>query len=155
MFRMQQFRITPETLPPQRGKLATALTHWWHLCLSSPNSWESSGQCNTLPAIKGVQLQAPLPWDGVALRHSKLWENSESPHTKSCLLFNWKPWRRHYFESLWLQDLPNQQTCQRNKDTWSKTQARNKMLFTTSNSYIQHKARAFSGLLKKRCEEFQ
>lgn len=37
----------------------------------------------------------------------------------------------------------------RNTDTWSVPQARNKVLFTTSDLHRQYKAQAFSGLTKK------
>lgn len=58
---VQMFRMTPETLPPKHRKLATPLTHWWHLCLSSPNSWGSPGQCHSHSQWEGGTVTGDPP----------------------------------------------------------------------------------------------
>lgn len=150
MFRTQQFRITLETLPPHRGKLASALIHWWHIYLNSPNSWGNPGQCNP---------------------HSQWQRGTVTRHPSLGLLLLWGIWNlqkvltprgvvcsspTYCFESLWLWGLPSRQTHLMNTDTQSMTQARNMMmLFTTNDLHMQHKAWAFSGHLEKGWEEFQ
>lgn len=46
-------------------------------------------------------------------------------------------------------NFPNEPTHIRDTDTWSMTQARKKMFFTTNDLHRQHKAQASSGLTKK------
>lgn len=147
-------RITPETFPAQHGKLATALTHWWHLCLSSLRAEESRPVSLPFPVRRGYSNRAPslglvLLWGILSLE-----KNHRVLTARGLFAFHLEAMKETALSHYGSSTFPNKPTHVRDPDTWSMTQARNKMFFTTNDWHRQHKAQAFSGLTKKNLKNF-